>query len=241
MTQCFGRVPKRFVTGMFEAEAIWLGKLLDTESGENLSPLLNIGSSTRQFRQVEQPWTEQFIFAPLKARGIDVLHLDSRDGDGIDIRADVLSAHELPRIRALGPKSILCCNILEHVSDPAVLARRCMRNRWPRRADFCHRPIQLPVPSRPHRYDVPAFPGRIGAPVQASPNAEGRGDRHRAILVGRHPKKTVDFAAAFPAPALPFRRFPGLATIHAQTVLAAPPVSRNRGPVPDACRSGRCR
>ena len=111
---------------MFEAEAVWLGKLLGTASGKDLSPLLNIGSSTRQFREVEQPWTEQFIFAPLKARGVDVFHLDNRDGEGIDIRADVLSARELPRIRALGPKSILCCNILEHVCDPAVLARRCM-------------------------------------------------------------------------------------------------------------------
>jgi SAM-dependent methyltransferase len=111
--------------GMFEAEAIWLGNLLNLQAGENLSPLLNIGSSTRQFREIEQPWTERFIFAPLKQRGVDVLHLDSRTGEGIDIQADVLSAAELPRIRSLGPKAVLCCNILEHVTDPAALASRC--------------------------------------------------------------------------------------------------------------------
>jgi SAM-dependent methyltransferase len=111
---------------MFEAEAIWLEKLLRLHSGDALSPLLNIGSSTRQFREQDQPWTEQCIFAPLEARGVKVLHLDNREGEGIDIRADVLSACALPEIKALGPKSILCCNILEHVPDPTVLVRRCI-------------------------------------------------------------------------------------------------------------------
>ena len=111
---------------MFEAEAIWLEKLLRLQREEALSPLLNIGSSTRRFREQEQPWTEGRIFAPLRARGVRVLHLDNREGEGIDIRADVLSPSELPKIKAFAPKSILCCNILEHVEDPKALARRCI-------------------------------------------------------------------------------------------------------------------
>ncbi len=129
---------------MFKAEAVWLGKLLNIQPRENLSPLLNIGSSTRQFRENEQPWTEGFIFGPLKQRGIDVLHLDRRTGDGIDIRADVLSAGELPRIRSFGPKSVLCCNILEHVADPAALARRCMEIVGPEGLIFVTVPYSYP-------------------------------------------------------------------------------------------------
>jgi hypothetical protein len=110
---------------MFEAEAIWLEKLLRDRTAEELSPLLNIGSSTAHFREVEQPWAEQRLFAPLRARGVKIIHLDNREGDGIDIRADVLSPADLPRIRALKPKSILCCNILEHVVSPQTLAQRC--------------------------------------------------------------------------------------------------------------------
>jgi hypothetical protein len=110
---------------MFEAEAIWLEKLLREHPAEELSPLLNIGSSTAHFREVEQPWAEQRLFAPLRARGVKIIHLDAREGDGIDIRADVLSATDLPRIRALKPRSILCCNILEHVVSPKTLAQRC--------------------------------------------------------------------------------------------------------------------
>ena len=111
---------------MFRAEAAWLAHLLSQHDAAELSPLLNIGSSTRQFREIEQPWTERELFAPLRARGVRVVHLDSRTGDGIDVQADILSDADLPRIRAVGARSILCCNILEHVTDPRRLAQRCM-------------------------------------------------------------------------------------------------------------------
>src|SRR5437868_10497827 len=110
---------------MFQAEAEWLYNLLRLNSPEDLSPVLNIGGSTREFREKQQPWTEHYIFAPLKARGIRVVHLDNREGDGIDLHADILSPAELPHIKAISPKSVLCCNILEHVHDPAALARAC--------------------------------------------------------------------------------------------------------------------
>ena len=111
---------------MFEAEAIWLERQLRQWTPEQLSPLLNVGSSTRSFREAAQPWTDRNLFAPLRQRGVKVIHLDSKDGDGIDIRADILSDADLPRIRAFQPKAILCCNILEHVREPERLARRCM-------------------------------------------------------------------------------------------------------------------
>src|SRR5690348_4655662 len=111
---------------MFETEAVWLEDLLNERAPEELSPLLNVGSSTLYFRETEQPWTERHLFAPLRARGVKIIHLDSRDGEGIDIRADILSDADLPRIRTLAVKSILCCNILEHVRDPKTLAARCI-------------------------------------------------------------------------------------------------------------------
>ena len=88
--------------------------------------MLNIGSSTRTFREVEQPWTSQELFAPLRASGVRMIHLDFREGDGIDVRADILDDVDVPRLKALGAKSILCCNLLEHVTDPKRLAARCL-------------------------------------------------------------------------------------------------------------------
>ena len=111
---------------MFEAEAIWLERLLRQWPPEQLSPLLNVGSSTREFRETTQPWTDRQLFRPLRQRGIKLVHLDARDGEGIDIRADILSDADLPRIMAFQPKAILCCNILEHVREPEALARRCI-------------------------------------------------------------------------------------------------------------------
>ena len=111
---------------MFKAEARWLRDQVLSFAPDDVSPLLNIGSSTKHFREVEQPWNETELFAPLRARGVRVIHADFRDGDGIDIRADILSDADLPRLKALNAKAVLCCNILEHVLEPAKLARRCM-------------------------------------------------------------------------------------------------------------------
>jgi hypothetical protein len=111
---------------MFKAEARWLREQVLSFAPEAVSPLLNIGSSTKHFREVEQPWNEAELFAPLRTRGVDVIHSDFREGDGIDVRADILSDVDLPRLKALNAKAILCCNILEHVHEPKKLAQRCL-------------------------------------------------------------------------------------------------------------------
>jgi hypothetical protein len=111
---------------MFKAEARWLYRRLSAFPAAEISPLLNLGSSTRQFREVEQPWTSQELFAPLRANGVSVIHLDFRRGDGIDVRADILDEQDLPRVKALGARAILCCNLLEHVREPQRLAARCL-------------------------------------------------------------------------------------------------------------------
>ncbi|MCH8858610.1 MAG: hypothetical protein IID54_03420 [Proteobacteria bacterium] len=111
---------------MFKAESIRLSCLLSERTPEELSPLLNVGSSTRAFRETDQPWIEHDLFAPLRARGVQTIHLDLREGDGIDIRADILDPDDLQRIKAYGPKAVLCCNILEHVTAPQTLAQCCI-------------------------------------------------------------------------------------------------------------------
>ncbi len=110
---------------MFRREASWLARRLDAHSAIELSPVLNIGSSTRGFREKDQPWIQDELIGPLEARGVKVIHLDFRDGDGIDIRADMLNDADFERIKALDPKSIFCCNMLEHVLEPKKLADRC--------------------------------------------------------------------------------------------------------------------
>jgi SAM-dependent methyltransferase len=111
---------------MFEREARWVADRLAAYPSEQISPLLNVGSSTREFREQAQPWTVRNLFAPLTARGVAITHLDARAGDGIDLRADLLDEADFVRLRATRYRALLCCNILEHVPDPAEFARRCV-------------------------------------------------------------------------------------------------------------------
>jgi len=111
---------------LFVAEAKWLARFLAQRPAEELSPLLNVGSSTAYLRETYQPWTEEFLFAPLRARGVRLIHLDQREGEGIDLKADFADPADLARIRAAGARAVLCCNILEHVTDPKRVAEHCI-------------------------------------------------------------------------------------------------------------------
>lgn len=110
---------------MFEREARWIGDRLAIYPPQQISPLLNVGSGTRAFRETVQPWIERDLFAPLAARGIEIVHLDARAGEGIDIRADLLRNEDFAQVAARPYAALLCCNVLEHVRDPGEFARRC--------------------------------------------------------------------------------------------------------------------
>jgi hypothetical protein len=111
---------------MFAAEARWLRRALDRFPAARLSPLANLGSSDADFRERRQPWIESELLAPLRARDVAIVHVDRRDGAGVDLRADLGDPADLARLAALEPRALLCCNLLEHVAEPARLARYCL-------------------------------------------------------------------------------------------------------------------
>ncbi|HJY50581.1 MAG TPA: hypothetical protein VJ349_18390, partial [Stellaceae bacterium] len=111
---------------MFEAEARWLRRALDAFPPERLSPVLNLGSSSAVVRKAVQPWIEAEVFCPLRSRGVETFHVDMRELPGVDIRADLTVAADVRRLGAVGPKALLCCNLLEHVAEPGRLAQHCL-------------------------------------------------------------------------------------------------------------------
>jgi hypothetical protein len=111
---------------MFEAEARWLRCALDAFPSERLSPLLNLGSSSIEVRVGVQPWIEDQVFCPLRGRNVEVVHVDMRELSGVDVQADLTDPGDVRRLRALGPRALLCCNLLEHVIEPDRLARHCL-------------------------------------------------------------------------------------------------------------------
>jgi hypothetical protein len=110
---------------VFEAEAKWVvGALSDIDAGA-LSPLLNVGSSDRRFREDIQPWIQESLFGPLERRGVRVVHSDLKQLEGVEVAGDLMDEAVFERLKGFGFKSLLCNNVLEHVLDPKGFVRRC--------------------------------------------------------------------------------------------------------------------
>lgn len=86
---------------------------------------LNIGSSTKQFRERDQPHiTERFI-RPLESDGIRFIHCDMKVDEGVHEVGDLLDAGFRESLKQQGAELLVCSNLLEHLSDPAAFAAAC--------------------------------------------------------------------------------------------------------------------
>ncbi|MCE9577116.1 MAG: class I SAM-dependent methyltransferase [Deltaproteobacteria bacterium] len=108
---------------MRPAEARWIAARLAALPRDRISPLLNLGSSTGETREVRQPHIDALIFAPLRAAGVEIIHSDLKQAPGVDIAGDLLDPAVQTQLRARRPRAALSSNLLEHVRSPAVFAR----------------------------------------------------------------------------------------------------------------------
>lgn len=195
---------------MFEAEAAWLCAALDRYPTERLSPLLNLGSSTALFRERIQPWTEVLLYRPLRDRGVDLVHVDRRDEDGVDFRADLTEPGDLMRLAAIGPRALLCCNLLEHVEDPARLARHCLSLLPSGGLAFVTVPYSYPYHRDPidtmFRPSPAELTGLFAGAQMVAGEIVGAGQSYRDE-VRRRPWLLLRHAARFPAPFLSWTRW----------------------------------
>jgi SAM-dependent methyltransferase len=108
---------------VFHAEAIRLRRILLDLRG--ISPLLNLGSSTRRFREVIKPHIEAELFAPLREAGVKVVHSDLKEAEGVDFSGDILDPEVRRGLKGMGFKCVLLSNLLEHVRDRQAVAAAC--------------------------------------------------------------------------------------------------------------------
>ena len=108
---------------MFEAEAIRLREILLAQ-GE-VSPLLNLGSSTREFREQAKPHIERELFAPLRAAGVTVFHSDLKQADGVDLVGDIMDPAIRADLKGRGFRTLLIANMLEHVRHRDAVIAAC--------------------------------------------------------------------------------------------------------------------
>lgn len=104
-------------------EAQWirdqLGKLPD------ISPVVELGSSTLEYRTRRQPHVDRLIHAPLRERSVHVIHVDYKQDEGVDIAGDIFDPAVQQQIKVAEPRTLLCCNMFEHVVNRKALADFC--------------------------------------------------------------------------------------------------------------------
>ena len=108
---------------MLEDEAKLLSSWMATLQPGEISPLVNLGSSSRDYRTNRQPHIERELFAPLRAVGVEVINVDIKEVEGVDIAGDIFDPVTQEKIRERKPGAIMCCNMLEHVADRDSLAK----------------------------------------------------------------------------------------------------------------------
>lgn len=143
---------------MLKAEAAWLATQLRRLPARELSPLLSVGSGGTQLRAT-QPWIEQVIYEPLARREIQVLHHELEPGPGVDVAGDLTDPAFLDRLPDLAVRSVMCCNVLEHLPDPQAVAAVLGRTVAP----GCYALVSVP-----RRY--PYHPGPIDTLFRPTPD-----------------------------------------------------------------------
>jgi SAM-dependent methyltransferase len=103
-------------------EAAWIGERL---AKLNIAKVLELGSSTRDFRTRTHPHHDRLIHAPLRAKGIRIILSDLQPDVDIEIAGDIYSESVQGKLRQVNADAVLCCNMFEHVVDRARLASIC--------------------------------------------------------------------------------------------------------------------
>ena len=114
------------------SEARRIYDLLQSFPDDSLSPMIEIGSSTFDFRTKIKPHIDKYLHTPLKSRGIKIITTDIKSGTGVMISGNIYDPNVFQKMIDLKPRSILLCNVLEHVEDivelTALISKLISRN-----------------------------------------------------------------------------------------------------------------
>ncbi|MDP2620658.1 MAG: hypothetical protein Q8P46_10880 [Hyphomicrobiales bacterium] len=115
------------VSGMRVNEAKRIETVLSLLTAEAIDPCLYVGSSAVNQPAADEPFVDQRLFAPLRARGVRVVYVETRKADGVDLVGDMLDESFQTELKKLRPRLILSPHLPERLSDLAEFAKACAR------------------------------------------------------------------------------------------------------------------
>jgi len=102
---------------MLNEESLWIGKKIKTITETKSFPILNIGSSTKEYRTVKQSFIQKNIFDLIPDETRNVVHLDMKAAEGVDLVGNLHDQAFLEEIKQYKVKTILLNNVLMYLED----------------------------------------------------------------------------------------------------------------------------
>ena len=112
---------------MLVNESAWIEQALGQMNVDAITPMINLGSATREFRRKVQPHIYHHVLMPLYERHVQVIHADLLAGEGVDVAGSIYDSDVFEALVEHRPNAVLCSNVFEHVSDRELLAERLTR------------------------------------------------------------------------------------------------------------------
>jgi len=84
----------------------------------NLATLVNLGSGDVSLLSKKKPWVDEYIFIPVRNRGVAIVHSDFKLFEGVDLVVDLTISEQLKIFEEIpGKRVFLLANVLEHVPN----------------------------------------------------------------------------------------------------------------------------
>lgn len=100
---------------MLIEESLWIGNKIKTIVECNAYPILNIGSSTKEYRTIRQSFIQKNIFDLIPKEFQNVVHLDMKEAEGVDIVGNLYDKAFLESIKKRKFKTVLINNLLMYL------------------------------------------------------------------------------------------------------------------------------
>jgi hypothetical protein len=101
---------------MLYEESLWFKNTIQKHTQPG-SLVLNIGSSTKEFIEVTQPYIKANLFDEFAKKNCVVKNIDIKQAEGVDLVGDVTDPKFIAQLKSLNASFIICSNLLEHLTE----------------------------------------------------------------------------------------------------------------------------